>query len=365
MRPLQPIGFAAFLALLMTFSIGAVSSVRAILIADGFTYAGTNGFDASRAFAADYVNYPIFEAVGTIKVTEGIEEFNVTGTSLNNEWVLTAAHNWKTNLVTSLQFTVGGSTYDADMNALFHHPLWTESGPSQGWDIALFRLTAPITNNITFPTLYTKVDEYDKVGITLGVGYIGTGTVPWYEQTNATPFLHAAANIIDRVTTQTNGAYTGGLLVTDFDGITNAHQNTLSESYYTNGETWIWDNDTNIVTTLNPAGEISGYDSSYVQFTNAEDILEGSSAPGDSGGPTFIEDGGEWKLAGITSWGHNPWDEIYNGQLDPRGLYGDVANMTRVSQNADWIYSIIPEPTTYVLIIGGLGMTLLFQKKTR
>jgi len=359
--------YTRFLSIFCVSSLllACTSSTWAILIADGFTYDGTNGFEASRALATDYVNYPIFEAVGTIKVMAGLEEFNVTGTLLNNEWVLTAAHNWKTDLVTSLEFTVGGSAYNADMNALFHHPLWTESGPSQGWDIALFKLSAPITNSITFPTLYTKVDEYDKVGITLGAGYIGTGTLPWYEQTNVTPLLHAAANIIDRVTIQTNGAYTGGLIVTDFDGITNAYQNTLSESYYTNGETWIWDNDTNIVTTLNPAGEILGYDSSSIQFTNAGDILEGSSAPGDSGGPTFIEDSGEWKLAGITSWGHNPWDEIYNGNTNLRGLYGDVANMTRVSQNADWVYSIIPEPTTTALLFMTLGLSVwIFYRKT-
>jgi len=339
------------------------STGRAILIADNFTYDGTNGFEASRVLATDFGNFPMFEAVGGMTMYAGTNVFTATGTLLNSEWVLTAAHCWDTN-ITAMEILVGGATYTADMGELYQHPQWTDVGPSQGWDIALFKLSAPITNTIVYPTLYTKNDEFGKTAIFLGTGDVGTGTVPRGSQTNDPLLVHAAFNIIDRVTTQTNGGYTGGLLVADFDGTTNDAQNTLDVSYYTNGETWIWDTRTNIVTTLDTPGEIVGDDSSSNQYTFGGDILEGSTAPGDSGGPTFIEDGGVWKLAGVTSWGNNPWDEIYNGGSGTAGLYGDASYLTRVSQNADWVYSIIPEPTTSALLaLCGAGTLFLIVGK--
>lgn len=219
--------------------------VRAIEIANDFTYGGTNGFAASHALATDFINYPVFSAVGSLSIyLQGDLESVGSATLLDNEWVLTAGHCWSTN-VTSFDFVLAGTSYAADMSSLVLHPLWENSpspltnmevGPSQGWDLALFKLASPITNSITFPKLYTKSDEFGKVSITLGAGRLGTGTVPWYEQTNDPPLVHAAFNVIDRTTSQTNSSYGGGFIVTDFDGTTNADHNTLGISYYTNGD---------------------------------------------------------------------------------------------------------------------------------
>ena len=359
MRALSLLGTAALFLL-------RPPHARAIEIADGFTYANTTGFAASRALATDFTNYPMFEAVGVMYMHSGQGTSTGSGTLLNNEWVLTAAHNWN-NSITSMEFVVAGQKYSADMSERFQHPLWDGAvGPSQGWDIALFKLTAPVTANITFPELYTKSDEMGKRGIILGAGDLGTGTTPWASQPgDPNPLLvYAAANVVDRLTTQTNSGYTGGLMANDFDGETLPAQNTLGISYHNNGDAWLWDSGSAIVTTLIPAGTITGNDSADEQFTLGGDILEGSVAPGDSGGPTFLEDGGEWKLAGITSWGHNPWDELSNGGDGFRGLYGDVNYMTRVSQNADWIASVIPEPSSFALLVAfGAGALLFIRRK--
>ena len=336
--------------------------VLAIEIADGFTYAGTNGFAASRALALDYANYPVFQAVGLLDIdATGSSGSWGTGTLLNNQWVLTAGHNWSSSTVTNISFIHAGVTNQVDMSSLTQHPLWTNSpsvGPSQGWDVALFRLTTPISASIAFPELYTKTDELGKVGIILGAGRLGTGSSAWDHQTNNPPLIHAAANIVDRTTSQTNSGYSGGQLVNDFDSGTNALQNTLDTNNQASGaQPWLWDDSTNVLTSLNPAGVIVGTNSSADQYTNAlGNILEGSTAPGDSGGPTFIQDGTTWKLAGITSWGNNPWDELYNGVTNSRGLYGDVNYFTRVSQTADWITSVIPEPSTYALLVAGTAL---------
>ena len=346
-----------------------LTPARAIEIADGFTYAGTNGFAASRALALDYLNYPVFAAVGVLNIVAGTNEFTGTGTLLNNEWVLTAGHNWSSASVTSLQFIHAGVTNEAVMSSLTQHPLWTNApsplanesvGPSQGWDVALFRLTVPITNSIVYPQLYTKSDEFGKVGIILGGGRLGTGTVPWYEQTNDPPLIHAAANIIDRTTSQTNSGYSGGALVNDFDSGT-AAQNTLGTNYNSGAQPWLWDvSGSNTITSIDPTGVIAGTNSSADQYTNGVNILEGSTAPGDSGGPTFIQDGASWKLAGVTSWGVNSWDVLTNGSNGFRGLYGDVNYVTRVSEVSAWITSVIPEPSTYMLVGSGT-LLLLFN----
>lgn len=348
----------------------------AIEIADGFTYAGESGFTASHALATDFNNYPVFGAVGSLNIhLQGGAVGTGSATLLNNEWVLTAGHCWSSN-VTSYDFVLGGVPYAADMTSLTVHPLWKNAPPpladmtagtSQGWDLALFKLAAPITGNLTFPELYTKSDELGKAAVTLGAGDLGTGTVPWYEQSSSPPLVHAAFNVIDRVTSQTwttNATdYGGGFLVTDFDGSTDPDQNTLDNSYHPGGDPWLWDGNSTI-TALDPAGGITGASSSSDQYLLDADIVEGAPAPGDSGGPTFILDtDGKWKLAGVTSWGNNPWDELYNGGSGFRGLYGDVNYMVRISEASDWIYSVIPEPSSAALLL--LGASVLCLTRTR
>ena len=338
--------------------------LRAITIADDFTYGGTNGFAASSALAQDYGNYPIFEAVGwfRLELSDG-RRYMSSGTLLNNEWVLTAGHSLRpSGEVSSLSFVLAGVTNAADLSSIVMHPLWAAppppltdglTSPSQGWDVALFRLANPITNAIVFPRLYTASDEAGQVGITLGAGLIGTGTEPWLRQPTNSPLqVFAQMNRIDRVTAQTNAGLAGGLLATDFDGA-NEPQNTLGSGYDSSGQPWLWGDSAGIVTALDPAGTIAGTNSLLDQLVVDGNIVEGSTAPGDSGGPTFVHDGEDWKIAGITSWGINPWDALNDDATNAgqRGLYGDVSYMTRVSQVAPWIVSVVPEPSTYALLV--------------
>ncbi len=313
---------------------------------------------ASHALATDYSNFPEFKATGQLLIFYGTNRSLGTGILISDQWVLTAAHNLGTN-VSSLNFIVDNTTYQADIAQIYWHPLWftpNVPAPSQGWDVALFRLVAPVTNSIVFPQLYTQSNEMGKVGFTLGAGIVGTGSIPISPQTNNPFLMYAMANTIDRTTAQTNTttnkiSYTGGLFGTDFDSGTNIGQNTFGAAYATNAA-WIWDSP-DIITNLNPPGTIVGNDSSSLPFTFSNKVIEGSAAPGDSGGPTFIQDGTNWKIAGLTAWGMNPWDYLTNGS-DNRGLYGDVSYMTRVSEHADWIYSVIPEPATSGLLASGV-----------
>ena len=61
--------------------------------------------------------------------------------------------------------------------------------------------------------------------------------------------------------------------------------------------------------------------------------LEGISGPGDSGGPAFIDRGGELCIAGISS--------TQNTKGGPQGLYGVTEHYARVSSHIDWLRKVM------------------------
>lgn len=315
------------------------------------------GLDAARAFA----NEAAFAAVGQMKYTmkypanaAAYGPYNATGTLIadasGNQWVLTAAHNWNATIKSmnfnfqKINYSVDGSgtvtntTYQASMSSLIQHPNWNNTygdvGVSQGWDVALFRLTKTVAG-ITPATLYTSSNEYGQTGYTVGFGRLGTGTVATYD--NTYQYKLAMANVIDRVTAQNaptnNISYTGGLLVSDFDSGSGLANTLVLEGLPTPPGY-------PPATELNPAGVITGTTSSSAQLAG-----EGGTAKGDSGGPTFFNDGGTYKIAGITSWGVNPAN-FYNAEA---GLYGDLTYMTRVSQQVTWINAVMAAAHNYNL----------------
>lgn len=59
--------------------------------------------------------------------------------------------------------------------------------------------------------------------------------------------------------------------------------------------------------------------------------LEGVSGPGDSGGPAFVKENGEWHLIGVSS------SQIVKNADRIEGKYGVVEQYMRISQYQDWI----------------------------
>ena len=84
--------------------------------------------------------------------------------------------------------------------------------------------------------------------------------------------------------------------------------------------------------------------------------FEGSPASGDSGGPMFqrLDGGSPWILVGITSSGS-----------DDQSRFGNVAYDTRVRAYQDFIFSVIPEPSTLTLLIVGMGGLSLYGWRRR
>ncbi|GAB4239663.1 MAG: hypothetical protein OHK005_01250 [Candidatus Methylacidiphilales bacterium] len=348
------------LVLAGVMSLG-IPTGRAILYNNDFTYASLTGQDGAAALATDYVNFAPFAAVGLMSYTDGSTSYSATGTLISDRWVLTAAHNWGGS-VTSMTFTLGTTDYTVDLSTLTQHPFWktpptgitaAQVGPNQGWDIALFRLTTSVTG-VTPAQIYTGSLELGQTVYTVGFGRVGTGTT---DNVDVDPAVKLAiANVVDRVTAQSatvgSETYTGGMIIHDFDGPAGSgggphpNANTLDVG----GD--IWDTDATALSSV-LYGTISGSGSDGARIEMGGNTLEGGTAPGDSGGPTFVLDGGVWKIAGVTSWGTNP--RLTGGGTN-NGLYGDLTYATRVSAHEDWILATIPEPSTYALLVLAMGL---------
>lgn len=82
---------------------------------------------------------------------------------------------------------------------------------------------------------------------------------------------------------------------------------------------------------------IDGADARYLAYTfdggATGHALEGMAGNGDSGGPILIEDAGQWKVAGLTSYAYSTGS---SSNYKP-GIYGISSRTVRVSHYLPWI----------------------------
>ena len=133
------------------------------------------------------------------------------------------------------------------------------------------------------------------------------------------------------------------------------------------------------------AGSLPGTTGQFIafQFNPALGALTSSLAPGDSGGGVFIQQNGQWALAGVNYAVDGPYNihaandpnykasDAFSGAIyDGTGLYinGDSTPLSgpsssyssRISTESQWIDQaagipvIVPEPSAWVLLIGGM-----------
>jgi len=202
-----------------------------------------------------------------------IHSENSSAVLIAEQWVLTAAHSFDENEGHSReqygQLTIMGQQYDID--TVYLHPDYLLEGDTIKNDLALLKLVESV--HIITPTPpYENSDEVGKVMKLAGYGHIGNG--------------------VDGVTDE--------CFPCELHGVDNY--------------------------IFNANDDLLG-----IKFDNpntGESLpLEGVSAPGDSGGPLFIDTENGRFVAGISSHGGT--------------FYGELEGFTRVSTHLDWIKEIM------------------------
>ena len=112
-------------------------------------------------------------------------------------------------------------------------------------------------------------------------------------------------------------------------------------------------------------------------------VNEGTVSENDSGGGVFIYDSGEWKLAGITYGASGPYkfqptdaNSFHASLYNQGGLYVEVDTQwvaapnspgysysSRISSNAAWISTAVPEPASMMVVV--VAGVMLCQRRQR
>jgi hypothetical protein len=294
-------------------------SVAAIVLLNQSAWGIVRRDDVADSQYTNLANQPQFAAVGKV-FGAGAGSGTVIA---NGWWVLTAAHVVAGAPLSSISFQIGASTYTAQN--VYIHPSYPGSGTFPTADIALIELNAPVAG-VTPAQIYTGTNEIGKQGHSVGYGTTGTGTTGFISGTYGTK--RAMRNIIDLIIFP-NGTISpnGTILLSDFDSPGDANNGLGSGSSPTPLD------------------------------------LEGIVAPGDSGGPVFILDGGNWYIAGVHSFISDPGPPAGNNVADAR--YGDIMGSTRVSSYAGWINSVVPEPASMTALALGLIGLLARRRRSR
>lgn len=258
-----------------------------------------------QAYRDEAEYYPM---VGKVAPAGG-SGFNGSGVLISNQWVLTAGHISQTKQAGDI-FNVGGVDYT--IASTITHPDYLSGGPNS-YDLGLLYLSAPVATATPAQMFRYSVPTsiIGKEATYVGVGFTGTGITG---AESSLIELRAFTNLIEFYGEQYLRSNTA--FVSDFDN----HDGTI-----------------------NRADSIA-----------AATRLEGSIAPGDSGGGVFVTEGGVRYLIGISS---------YSGAVNPateNSKYGGISGAMDLQQFYPWIFSTtgisaVPEPGVLVLCaLGGL-----------
>ena len=287
MRQTLPTHRRLFVALFFATLAGATEPARAVIIQ---TVSGTDNTTAP----ADDPGW-------------GNVSFRGNGTAvyLGNSWVLTANHT------TDGTMTFNGQTYSEVPGSAFLLTNNGAAGKTATTDLKLLQIngdpglpTLPIANST--PANNTPVTM-------IGAGRDRGAFTQWTVDTGTTPWgwteVSSGGNFAGYQSLSTRALRWG--------------TNTVSGT----GE-WIFFDSRDVLTTA-------------TTFDFADGTSEAQAVVGDSGGPVFVKNGGQWELAGIMVA-----VAAFSGQPSPglTAVFGNVTYMADLSFYREQIVTVVPEP---------------------
>lgn len=254
----------------------------------------------------------ILDGVGKLTLNRTDGSFGCSGSLLEGGgFMITAAHcvtdDEGNNVLNFADVSFQGGAVTTTASQAYIWSGWDGSTVGVNNDIAILKLDTAVNSIDGYEIATTEI--FGSVVMHAGYGLTGTGSSGAHSGTFGT--LHFGFNVYDAI-------WGGGSLAYDFDDGTAAHD------------------------AFCIAVGICGVGLSYPN--------ESMIAPGDSGGGSFIWEGGEFKLVGVHSFAAT--FGLLGGDIDNflNSSFGEASGDTHLLPYLAWIDAVtaVPEPQTYL-----------------